>query len=61
MYVEIVVHVKDKSGEVSTTSEYQVRRDRNPVKDDKTHNCLVSWVCRGCNYSHKWGESTFFF
>ena len=30
MYVEIVVHVKDKSGEVSTTSEYQVRRDRNP-------------------------------
>ena len=30
MYVEIVVHVKDKSGEVSTTLEYQVRRDRNP-------------------------------
>lgn len=30
MYVETVVHVKDKSGEVSTISEYQVRRDRNP-------------------------------
>lgn len=30
MYVDIVVHVKDKSGEVLTTSECQVRRDRNP-------------------------------